>query len=107
MNLRTSFQKLSCTNKVIVAFSMMTAQRYKKHCPAQALHCGGLPDKNNKTRVLLGMCASRNIHSSSQKVKGNSKGVGEGGGGHLKSQNFKGKYEAKKEFPEEGGFKLE
>lgn len=43
-----------------------------------------------------------NIHSSSQKVKGNSKGVGEGGGGwHLKTQNFKGKYEAKKEFPEE------
>ena len=43
MNLRTSSQKLSCTSRVMVAFSMMTAHRYRKHCPAQALHCGGLP----------------------------------------------------------------
>jgi len=35
----------------MVAFSTMTAQRYNTHCPAHALHCGGLPDIENKTKV--------------------------------------------------------
>ena len=42
-----------------MAFSTITAQRYKKHCPAQALHCGGFPDKTIKTGVLLRMYVSR------------------------------------------------
>ena len=48
INLRTFIQKFSWTNKVMVAFSTMTAHRYKMHCPAHAFNCGGLPDKENK-----------------------------------------------------------
>ena len=48
INLRTSSQKSSCTTNVMVAFSTMTAQRYKMHWPIHALHCGGFPGKETQ-----------------------------------------------------------